>query len=103
MSAPDTNGWMPIETAPKDGTLFIGYGGYQYPDDTGPTTYTDILEYSGDPEWPWRNSDSLCRADCYSHWQHLPKPPVQPVTDTETMAPDTYTGGNFNGVVEGEL
>lgn len=77
MSAPDTNGWMPISSAPMDGTSFIGWGSYTYPDDKGPTTYFSIVEYSFDPEWPWLDSDSKCRADTYSHWQPLP---VQPVT-----------------------
>lgn len=78
MSTPDANGWMPIETAPRDGTPFLAYGSFLYQDDKAPTECTEIAEYSGDPEWPWRNADSKCQPDFYSHWQPLPKPPVTP-------------------------
>ncbi len=74
MSAPDENGWMPIESAPivpgrklgwVDGTVrFIYYG-----------------KTSHVPIYGWNTCDEGAE-DCElcepTHWQPLPKPPVRP-------------------------
>lgn len=66
---PDANGWMPIETAPKD--------------------WSDVLLHVPDLESDWRtecegyfDADAeLWRAPAFdvvtpTHWQPLPKPPT---------------------------
>lgn len=77
MSTPDANGWMPIEGAPRDGTRFLAYGSYRYPGDEGRTEYQTIVEYSGEPEWPWTDENGHNRIDVFSHWQPLPLSPTQ--------------------------
>jgi hypothetical protein len=67
--------WRPIDTAPRDGTPFIGYGSYLYQGDAHVTSYTKIVEYSGDEDWPWLDDDSKNKLDSYSHWRTLPSPP----------------------------
>lgn len=73
------NGWQPIETAPKDGTHFIGWDGKRpfrcsagrryvlYPHQEGGPTYQDI--------WDGHYYDSLMQENP-THWQPLPTPPL---------------------------
>lgn len=78
-------GWRPIETAPKDGTVFMVTGeGYDWPEivrwehydesakgETGAEGYwsyaepllNDVTDYPGDDEW--------------THWMPLPTPPAE--------------------------
>lgn len=76
MAAPDEHGWLLIETAPKDGSKFLAFGSYVYEGDSVPTTYIEIISYSGDSGWPWSNGQERARGDVFTHWQPLPKPPV---------------------------
>ena len=73
-----TNGWRPIETAPKDGTNVLLYGRWKGEVSKNPE-YWDIFKaaYSFD-EWV------VCDSDIYgpiildpTHWQPLPKPPQE--------------------------
>lgn len=68
--------WLPIETAPRDGTQFIGYGSYHYPDGKRPTGYILMVSYSGDDQWPWYDADGKSAPGVYSHWMPLPSPPA---------------------------
>lgn len=72
----DTNGWMPIETAPRDHSEFLAFGSYLYPGDRGATTYCEVASYSGDLQWPWTDAEGMHRPEFFTHWQPLPKPPV---------------------------
>lgn len=67
MSAPDANGWMPIETAPKDGADVLGWS----------RTFRCPQTVSFDRKWgAWSSIPG--RYGCNpTHWQPLPKPPVQ--------------------------
>jgi hypothetical protein len=76
--------WRPIETSPRDYTDFLAYGSYLYPGDKGPTEYTEIVQYSGDDEWPWRGRDEVSKVSIFSHWMPLPKPPVAAAIRGET-------------------
>lgn len=68
------NAWQPIETAPMDGTQFLGFhlntDGY-----TG-TWYT-LAGYSGDPEWPWEDDEGKHPFGFLTHWMPLPAAPVE--------------------------
>lgn len=84
MSEPDANGWMPIETAPKDGDAVLLYkpderrvGEYTlagYFDEDGPYAGKWVacngkpLGYFSD----WEGKDQ----GYPTHWQPLPKPPT---------------------------
>ncbi len=68
MSAPDENGWMPIETAPKDETEILLHDGKQH--GIGYFSFP-----AGVIEWGhWYGT----RAHRPTHWQPLPKPPANP-------------------------
>lgn len=76
MSA-DKNGWRPIETAPKDGAIFlvwfpeqreIGYGNFVPAD----YAYPDAYYYF------WFDVSEAEMEVSPTHWQPLPKPPVTP-------------------------
>ncbi len=67
--------WQPIETAPKDGTEFIGFGTYPDHDET-PVEYMHVAHFSGDYEHPWEINDGDFVSPCYfTHWMPLPEPP----------------------------
>lgn len=65
-----TDGWQPIDTAPRDGTHFLGFGQSEYH-----LTYWDD---SSTP--PWRYNYGDIEMWWYpSHWMRLPDPPeVEP-------------------------
>lgn len=67
--------WQPIETAPRDGTEFLAYGSYLYPDDKAVTEYIEIVEWSGHDGWPWLSGSEMHAPGVYSHWMPLPSPP----------------------------
>lgn len=80
MATPDENGWMPIETAPKDGTKILTYAPIIPPiknrfggDASAKIVINERRTTNGGHQW-WHS-----RADQQpTHWQPLPKPPVQP-------------------------
>lgn len=66
---PDANGWMPIETAPKDGTDFLALCSYQRKHHQMVGCFAPKGTFVSWPgRWDYRPT----------HWQPLPKPPVQP-------------------------
>lgn len=69
MSAPDANGWMPIETAPKDGTDVLVTS-------REPLTSSQpqIAGYFDDG---WFSEHApFTRIEGLTHWQPLPEPPT---------------------------
>lgn len=65
MSAPDANGWLPIESAPKDKSwLLIARG------DEMAVGWFDVERSN------WRIG-GMTYFDKPTHWKHRPKPPVQ--------------------------
>ncbi len=65
----DDDGWMPIESAPRDGSDFLAFDG----DFIEVCKFVDgklLLSWSGDPFSTSSNID--CDA---THWQPLPAPP----------------------------
>lgn len=74
--------WQPIETAPLDGSEFLGYGSYLYPGDADVTEYWMVIQYrrnSVDGEFPWTDGHEAMKHDFFSHWQPLdrPTPPAE--------------------------
>lgn len=76
--AAEMDGWQPIETAPKDGSAILIYGGtYSY------SIYADEpFDGVSIARWyrfHWRGEDRQAHDDWYSHnpthWQPLPNPP----------------------------
>lgn len=73
MSAPDANGWMPIETAPRDGTDIIVLRPMCKPNEYIPQVGVDWWgkRYNAG-RGAWAKSNSSTQP---TMWQHLPKPP----------------------------
>jgi len=67
---PAVDEWQPIESAPKDGTVFITYSP---PVCEGDTCNFDFAEWDTDLE-------DFCKHGCgwqfATHWRPLPKPPL---------------------------
>jgi Protein of unknown function (DUF551). len=62
--------WLPIETAPKDGTwVLVHTGEYTHP------ISAFWFKYNGLAYWRDYNLDVV---DEITHWMPLPKPPVTP-------------------------
>lgn len=71
MTTPDANGWMPIETAPKDGTPIFAWGN----DAEEEACYRAIARrFDGERGW-WVQGTMPFYP---KKWQPIPKPPVQP-------------------------
>lgn len=70
-----------MDSAPRDGTPFLGFGSYHYPDDARPTKYIYIVEYSGNVEFPWLDTDGENKPDVYSAWMALPPRPQLPESE----------------------
>lgn len=71
----DQSGWMPIETAPHDGIMWV----LGYEDDTGET---GIIIFDSNPEEEYADEHPDVWTDGYrvwhpSHWMPLPPPPNQ--------------------------
>lgn len=83
MIDPDANGWLPIETAPKDGTKIDLWARLEG---------TDIFERVTDCSWQemadWTGAEYMGWDGLWihrhrvftgpTHWRPLPEPPVQP-------------------------
>ena len=73
-----TNGWRPIETAPKDGTSILIYGVWQGEISKNPQYWDIFKAVHSFGEW------LVCDCDIYgatvlkpTHWQPLPKTPQE--------------------------
>ncbi len=73
---PVSDGWQPIETAPRDGTEFLAYGCYIYPNDDELTEYMAIAWYSYTKDYPWEDADGRHPGEFFCHWRPLPAPPT---------------------------
>lgn len=67
--------WQPIESAPKDGTAFLGYR-------PGASPYVarkdcDIVHYSGWGGGIWEGANGYAKHNLtdLTHWMPLPEPP----------------------------
>ena len=73
--------WMPMETAPKDGTPFLAYWLRRYSDGQryeAAQGYV-VAHFMGDRLFPsWVQSD-----DYPTHWRPLPAPPLAAPASTE--------------------
>lgn len=65
-------GWMPIESAPKDGTEILGYWEYIYPGDDNKTYGRMIISWDGVLRC-WESGDGS-EPDLFTHWKFLDKP-----------------------------
>lgn len=81
MSTPDANGWLPIEIAPKNGTMILIYS----PDRCGNCPKESV----GIGAAYWHRQEFWCNGRLANgsytwahheptHWRPLPKPPVRP-------------------------
>lgn len=84
MSAPDANGWLPIETAPDDGSRFLAWQvmiADEYDEDVlirrGVREEEVVVAYclwGSVVAFPF--TGGIPRNVFYTHWQPRPKPPV---------------------------
>lgn len=75
--------WRPIETAPRDGTEFLGY---HLSTDYYTGDWSSIVEYSGDPEWPWEDYEGIHPVGFLTHWK-----PINPPTNQHRGCNDADT------------
>lgn len=79
----EAGGWQPIESAPKDGTVFhVWADGYLWPETVKWERYApeDAEEIGEDGYWTFaeellQNVTDDCGADLWTHWRPLPAPP----------------------------
>ena len=60
--------WQPIETAPKDGTVVVGYDRSNHHADD--RNYAEFMRWDGER---WRDPDTWTITP--THWMPLPEPP----------------------------
>lgn len=79
LAAAEAQTWRPMESAPKDGTWFLGWEThYKYP----------MLAHWKSGDWRWEGQEySLLHTNSYSgypatHWLPLPLPPAAPPQET---------------------
>jgi hypothetical protein len=63
--------WRPIETAPKDGTMFIIFQAEEDGDH-----WFDLVSWS-ETENDWIDDGGTLSCDGPTHWMPLPEPPSQ--------------------------
>lgn len=59
---PDSSGWLPIDTAPKDGTEIVASG---LDDDGSGDRYMAVMSWDGDD---WQDEDETMHYFCVTHW-----------------------------------
>lgn len=88
MIEPDANGWMPIESAPHDGSKVLLW---LADEDFSVTGSWRVLDVGTEDEWAgfWLWEMDLGEdLHCPTHWQPLPKSPVTPLSqDTHSPSP----------------
>lgn len=67
---PDANGWLPIESAPKDGSLILLNVKRRFPSIIPARWRNDLLNQCWDGDGWWGHDDDA------TNWHPLPKPPV---------------------------
>lgn len=77
-SAPETTGWQPMETAPKDGTrIHLGFAHMRG---------FDVVAHWDEGSWALtgngRHAERLAGRPAPSGWRPLPAPPGSPVNET---------------------
>lgn len=65
----EMSGWMPIETAPKDGAEFLAY---MVDDDT---KWTMVASFERDSLVDYHGHMAI--TECATHWMPLPEPPQE--------------------------
>lgn len=74
MTTPDANGWLPIESAPKDGTPILGFkGNLPEPICIGIVRWMPDNSRIADT---WAGGALGASMFYPTHWQPLPNPPV---------------------------
>ena len=75
MSEPDAHGWLPIETAPKDGTNILVHWPEMF--HCSFTAHWNTGKWSDAPiGWKWSGWSNNAFQVGPTHWQPLPKPPI---------------------------
>lgn len=64
------NGWLPIESAPKDGTCILVWG----PEEEGFNSGMGVVWFCALEGW-FVEGDLGSVGESYTHWQPLPAPP----------------------------
>jgi hypothetical protein len=75
-----SDGWRPIETAPKDGSYIIGYHPPPSPQEfEGPTSVVVVhwQDRTGGGFWAYKRKDNFAPLYTITHWMPLPKPPKE--------------------------
>lgn len=81
----DDNGWLPMETAPRDGTEFLIY--VPPHERYGTPAVMAVVYWEGGGGWPWRLANdeenwTSWPEQAPTHWRPLPPAPAeQPNTD----------------------
>lgn len=77
MSAPDNNGWLPIESAPRDGTNILVWSPHGEAHGKPSIVAVDWHTYNGESDWRIGVGEfgPLALHAPPTHWQPLPEPP----------------------------
>lgn len=67
--------WLPIDTAPRDGTRFLLCWGYWYPGDDAPTKGVDLVEWR---DGAFRHDDDEPFGSIAYGWMPVETPPDPP-------------------------
>jgi hypothetical protein len=73
-----TQGWLPIETAPKDGSEILATGHNYGAQEKG--RHYAVVKFKGSG-WVCEAEHSDFGHSHLTHWQHLPAPPEQEPTN----------------------
>lgn len=80
MSAADENGWMPIETAPRDGTEIFVWGSIEVSPHSRPHIGAEDIQrvfwFADASGWAVSSTQAEGWVPEPTHWQYLPKSPV---------------------------
>lgn len=77
-AAPDANDWLPIESAPKDGTSILAWGPRAHGGKGGGCAIAEFVRWpDGTAFWELGHSSTkiFASGSPLTHWQPLPNPP----------------------------